>query len=163
VTVRGEVVRDATQDQGVGHSVHDRVEERATLARALRRLGDWTVEEVVESGEREQHNGDPEVARAIIQAVAKEKTSPENVRTSAENPMRTNHRPVGSVTVSTDFLKFPSSIDLRIPSLNCNEPSYQFSQSCRGLFATSIGAIRVTHAFANGGHEIRVPIHLGST
>jgi hypothetical protein len=49
--------------------------------------------------------------RAIIQAVAKEKTRPEKVSTSAENPMRTIHRPVGSVTVSTDFLKFPSSID----------------------------------------------------
>jgi hypothetical protein len=38
------------------------------------------------------------------------------VSTSAENPMRTNQRPVGSVVrVSTDFLKFPSSMILRIP------------------------------------------------
>jgi hypothetical protein len=43
--------------------------------------------------------------------VANEKTRPEKVSTSAENPIRTSHRPVGSVTVSTDFLKFPSSID----------------------------------------------------
>jgi hypothetical protein len=48
---------------------------------------------------------------AIAHAVAQENTRPDVVSTSAENPIRTSQRPAGRVTVSTDFLKFPSSID----------------------------------------------------
>src|ERR1035437_3327529 len=52
-----EVVGGAAEDNGVGNAIRDRVKETATLAGAVRSLGDGAVEEVVESRQRQQHNG----------------------------------------------------------------------------------------------------------
>ena len=62
LAARGEVPRHATEDEGVGHPVGNRVEEGAFLGGRAGRLGDSAVQGVHETADCEQHDADPEPA-----------------------------------------------------------------------------------------------------
>jgi len=61
VVARVEVVRHSPEQHRVREPVDDRVEETSPLARSMRGFCDRSVEEIVESGQREQHDREVEV------------------------------------------------------------------------------------------------------
>ena len=148
VVVRGQVVRDAAEDQRVGDAVHDRVEERAALARAVatpwrprRRRGRGTRSAVSSTIASQKW------PTAIVQAVATEKTRPENgEHVGREADARpTNDRSAALTVVHSTSSK--SSVEHRSSgSRSCKSTEPLIStvglKSGRGPCATSIPAIR---------------------